>query len=538
MGDFIRLLILGVYILGTVSINRYLRSMVPLRRLSSYPQPEGQDLRILMSFIRVFLWPVLWLLWLGWGDARDFMVQGSLLLFFVGLTVLSWLPWLVWIRFLDLFDAITGIGGGLLLVVPLVMYTLNAPMSLLALLPPALFAILPPLMVQLVLFTLGPDLLPLRPEYIKEHRRDIMAWYTALVLGHFRPTWAVENGKIVTRLEGDRFNGLGPSWVIPEPHNVVVLTSGSAITAVDGPEPFLTEGDMPFEVLDLREQIRGERVRARTSNGIELDVPISTIFRIQGSEHVRLGDPWPYRKGSAYTALFSAEVDDSTASPIEGRKPRPWDRLPLDLAKAHVRRRLAEYHLDDIFPVRPELDLERGTLPRAAISGEVRQEVANSLDRATIELSADMVEQLGDEMIARGVTIVGGSIGNRIVPVDPKIVKQRVEVWKAKWMARAMQRQAQAEAKRYELLERSRQAVLEEMLRTLAREHERSHGQDPQKTAALLAVRLLDTLDQIAHEAGIQAMTPESSRDAVRLIRQRVMAQTEILERSTGGGQA
>jgi len=512
--------------------------MVPLRRLASYPLPEEQASRVLSTFTQVFLWPLLWFLWIGWGGTQNILAQGFLLLFFAGLMVLSWLPWLVWLEFLDGFSAFMIGVFDVVLVAPFVVYGIAMRMPFLFLLLPALFAVMPVIMVQLVLFTLGPDLLPLRPEYIKQHRRDIMAWYTALVLGYFRPTWAVENGKVVTRLEGDRFNGRGPSWIIPEPHNVVVLTSGSAITAVDGPEPFLTNGDMPFEVLDLREQIRGERVRARTSNGIELDVPISTIFRIQGSEHVRLGDPWPYRKGSAYTALFSAEVDDATPSPIEGRKARPWDRLPLDLAKAHVRRRLAAYHLDDIFPVRPEFDIERGTLPRAAISGEVRQEIAKSLDQFTLELGADMVQQLGDEMIARGVTIVGGSIGNRIVPVDPKIVKQRVEVWKAKWMARAMQRQAQAEAKRYELLERSRQAVLEEMLRMLAKEYERVRGQDPQKTAALLAVRLLDTLDQIAHDAEIQAVTPESSREAVRLIRQRVMADTEILERSTGGGRA
>ncbi len=540
MGDIIRLIILVIYITLTIAINRRLRAMTPLRRLQSYPEPEAHAPLVLKNFVLVLLWPLLWLMWWGWGNA-GLVSFIALLLFFAGLTFLSWMPWLVWTGFLDVFSAVllgilsAGLTAPAVLIATQLIPTQAMALSLLL---PALFAVLPMLWAQLVLLTMGPVWLPLRPEFVRKHRREIATWYTALVMGYYRPVWAIENGKIVTRLEGDRFNGRGPSWVIPEPHNIVVLTSGSGITGVDGPEPFLTMGNMPFEVLDLREQIRGERVRARTSNGIELEVPISTLFRVQGSENVRLGEPWPYRKGSAYTALFAAEVDGTNDSPIEGRKARPWDSLALDLAKSHVRRRLTEYHLDDIFPVRPELDVEKLGLPRATIASDVRQEVVGTINRIVPDLTAEMVQQLGDDMVSRGLAITGGGIGNRIVPVDPQIVKQRIEVWKAKWMARAMQRQAQAEARRYELLEKARQSVLDELLRTLAKEYDRVHTQDPQKTSALLAARLLDTLDQIAHDTQVQAVTPESSREAVRLIRQRVMAQTEILERNTGGKQA
>lgn len=532
IADVIRLLALAGYIIGTVLINRRLRTMT-FELSGRYPEPEERGLLVIQRVSTVLLWPVLWLLWIGWWDGEVGFIP--LVIFMAALTLLSWLPWLRWTGLLGTAETVLYALVGLMPVLGIAVLKLMLGASFLALLLPALFAVLPPLGAQLVLLTMGPDLLPFRPEQVRRHRRDIMAWYMGLVLGFFRPTWVVENGEAVMRLNGNQFNGSGPSLVVPEPHTAVVTTTGSMITGVQGPEPFFISGEAPFAVLDLREQIRGERVRARTSNGIELEVPISTIFRIHGSENVRLGEPWPYRRGAAYTALFAAEVDPTTTSPIEGRRARSWDSLPLDLAKAHVRRRIANYHLDDIFPVRPDVDLDKITLPRLAISGEVRREVSDTLERVVPELTSEMLQSLGDEMAAKGVAIVGGSIGNRIVPVDKSVVQQRIEAWRARWMRRAMLRQAEAEAERYRLMEKARQRVLQDVLQKLASEHERLRALGPQKSAALLAVRLLDTLDQIANEAEMEAYTPEASRNAIRLIRQRMVAQTEILERSTGG---
>lgn len=540
--DIIRTIILIVYIIGTILIDRRLKAKT-FTLSKHYIEPEERGLEVVAQVSFALLWPLLWLMWIGWWNlplydnpvinfALNVLV---LLIFFASITVLSWIPWLRWTRVLGVLDTVVFGLLSALLSLFIAVLALAIHRSLLHVLLPALFAVLPSLSAQFTLFTLGPDLLPLTNDQLKYNRRNVMAWYTGLILGFFRPTWVVENGEAVMRFKGNQFNGCGPSLVIPEPHTAVVMSSGSAITGVQGPEPFFVNGEAPLDVLDLREQIRGERVRALTRNGIELDVPISTIFRIHGSDAVRLGEPWPYRKGAALTALFAAEVDPSQQSPIEGRKTRSWDQLPLDLAKTHVRRRIAEYHLDDIFPVRPDVDLDKAPLPRLAISGEVRAEVSQTIERVVPEVTEDMLAKLGDAMGSKGVAIIGGSIGNRIVPVDSSIVKQRVEAWKAKWMRRAALRQAEAEAKRYELMEQARQGVLRDVLQVLAHEHQRLRSLDPQKMSALLALRLLDTLDQIANVSETQPFTPESTRTAVRLIRQRVAAQTEILERETGG---
>lgn len=535
--DIVRFLILGVYFVGTTVINHRLKAMTFTLR-SSYPEPEERGLLVVAKVSFILLWPLLWLMWLGWwnpptvGPIIGFV---ALVIFFASLTLLSWIPWLKWT---DIMTAAETVFWGLLsagtslLVTALALLFKIPPLHILL---PALFVILPSLSAQFTLLTMGPELLPFHEDLSKRNRKSIMAWYTGLLLGFFRPTWVVENGEAVMRLKGNQFNGSGPSLIIPEPHTAVVTTTGSAITGVQGPEPFFVNGEAPFEILDLREQIRAERVRALTRNGIELELPISTIFRIHGSDAVRLGEPWPYRKGAALTALFAAEVDPSQQTPIEGRKARSWDQLPLDLAKTHVRRRIAEYHLDDIFPVRPDVDLDKVPLPRLAISGEVRSEVSQTIERVVPEVTEDMLAKLGDAMSSKGLSIVGGSIGNRIVPVDPSIVKQRIETWKAKWMRRAALRQAEAEAKRYELMEQARQGVLRDVLQVLATEHQKLRALGPQKVSTLLALRLLDTLDQIANAGETQPYTPESSRTAIRLIRQRIAAQTEILERETGG---
>ncbi len=534
--DIIRFLILGLYVVGTVLISQRLsRLTFALRK--RFPEPEERGLIVVRKISGVLLWPLLWLLWFGWWAPEGLWGLGfiMLLVFFISLTVLSFLPWLHWTGIVSTGVALLiGIPALVLLVTDLVV-AVSTHITFLHILAPALFALAPSLMVQFVLLDLGPELIPLIPEERGKRRKEIASLYTALILGFFKPIWAVENGEIVTRLAGNQFNGSGPSLVMPEPHTAVVTTTGSMITGVQGPEPFFINGEAPLAVLDLREQIRGERVRALTRNGIELEVPISTIFRIQGSEGVRLGEPWPYRRGAAYTALFAAEVDPSEQSPLEGRKTRTWDQLPLDLAKTHVQRRIADYHLDDIFPVRSGVDLDKAPLPRLAISGEVRAEVAQTIERVTPGVTTEMLQALGDEMAAKGVAIVGGSIGNRIVPVNPEIVKQRVEAWKARWMRRATERQAEAEANRYTLLERARHTVLRHVIQELSKAQDEVAKLDPRRRSNLVALRLLDILDHIANSEEAESLTPEAPRTAIRLIRQRFAAQTEILERETGG---
>ncbi len=107
------------------------------------------------------------------------------------------------------------------------------------------------------------------------------------------------------------------------------------ITRVAGPGAILTQrGEVPFRVVDLRDQTRSVTVSAITRDGIEVRVPISSAFRIQrGSRQISLGTPWPYRaQRDVLQALFAEEVDPSGRGPLDAHTAHPWEDPPIKLS--------------------------------------------------------------------------------------------------------------------------------------------------------------------------------------------------------------
>ena len=370
----------------------------------------------------------------------------------------------------------------------------------------------------------------------------------SLVLGFFssvpKTTWFVEDGKVHRRIDGNSGRGIGPGLLVTEPENVVVLKMGSRITRVAGPGAVLTQrGEIPFRVVDLRDQTRSATVSAITRDGIEVRVPISAAFRIQrGSRQISLGVPWPYRaQRDVLQALFAEEVDPSGRSPVDAHTAHPWEDLPIKLSAHKLEQAVSFYSLDQLYggitdakaarvPRDPQYELlKTHRFVETSLGLSKDRQLGDRLCRQTIGKTVRRSVQ--QALAPRGLEIAGGGVSGSIEPVSRAITEQRVEAWKSRFMAKVMDWQESIERKRVAALGKMRQDADSKMTSGLIAEmSKRLKDVDGAAKRELVAYHVLDRLIGMARSSEVQRMLPESALPALEKV-------FKNIERDAGGGE-
>ncbi len=330
----------------------------------------------------------------------------------------------------------------------------------------------------------APALLPLAPDQEGAYRK-VLNYFYGYLSPLPRPSWVVVDGVAEKRIDGNVFDGYGLGLVLTEPHTIVAFSDGSKIRGVEGPGTVFTgPGQDVLSVMDLREQIRPNKVECLTRDGIKVTVPFSPIFRIDpGSEPVTLRRPWPYRRAAAFEVLFSQEVDPTNKTPLDASHSNPWDDLPGRTAPRLVQQVIGAYRLDELYATK-----DPDKFPRSSLGKAIR-------------------ERLVQEMQPKGIKVTAGGVGNSIMPVDSAVIRQRVETWKASWMQRIMQNSAKMHGEELEKWERVRSTARTEFLLKMTKQVKEFQGRDENFSAKLMAIRLLETLDDMARGPQMGAMS-------------------------------
>ncbi len=357
-----------------------------------------------------------------------------------------------------------------------------------------IFVLFPPLVAVMVLLVGGEEVIPLAPDE-KQRMRKALQLLTGFFSTYPKPSWVVEDGEVKTRIKGSSFYGVGPGWLMTEPENVVVLKSSTTLTRVAGPGIVLTAPrESPYKVVDLRNQFRVTRTKVMTRDGIEVSSPISSLFRVHSGnkkldlESLKQQQPWPYRDPQdIFQLVLAEEVDPTGKTPLEAYQARPWDEVPLQVAINQLKQVVAQYSLDEIYSLNPTT----GMLTRSIIAGKVREHV-----RETVE--------------PLGLEILGGGVGNKVVPLNEGVVKQRVEAWKARWVNKILEWQTVAEVKRLDLLTKVRSKARTDLLSGLL-EKTNTMLADPDKAGDVIAYHLLESLIHMAQDPRVQPMLSESA---------------------------
>jgi len=488
----LRFIILLGYGIGSYFLQRYFQRNPP-ECSESYVFPERRPALVLLRIAGPLLGPILGFMWM---DLAPFTPILTILLFITLPLVFVFLPWLWRAKLMSLltFLIYAMMLFFLILFTALIWLLLGGKLDLthmLVLLPMLIFMLVPPAFAVFLFNLWAPEVLPLTKKEQQEHRKEAQQLLTSFFTTYPKPSIVVVEGETQTRVKGNAFRGSGPGLVITEPENAVVLRSGYEIKGIIGPGTVFTDkAQVVCNVLDLQRQFRSTKFEALTRDGIRVRVPCGSAFQIDsGQNTLQIGEPWPYRKSAAYSALFSGEVNPEGKTPLDAHEADSWKDIPLQMATHRLQQMIANLSLDDLYSTK--LD-PHATLTRITIGKEARELVK---------------KELGD----KGIQIIGGGVGNKIVPVDPEVTKQRVETWKARWIQETMRNKGAAEVKHLETMERIRSKVLNELILSLVQQADTLAQAGEEISGTLITLRLLERLEDMAHDPNVTPLLTDST---------------------------
>ncbi len=496
MTTFLRFLFLIGYAIGVYFIHRYLRAHPP-KFDGEFVFPESRPFKASWYMGLPLLWPLLALFWLNQPPTSPGLL---IYLFIIVPPLVIFLPWLwYWgVRppfVVLLFTAL------LLLVLPLLitatLFLIDGVRITIGVLPMLFFMLAPPAFMLLLVYLWGPQILPLSPEEQRAHRGDIAKLFAAFWTTFAKPSIVVVNAEAQTRVAGNPFLGIAPGLLVTEPENAVILRDGSKIAAIMDPGVHFvgyTSANLVHEVLDLFKQFRSEpKVEAITKDGIHIHVPISSIFSIGGVRPPeKPGESWRYHKSAAFKAFMAQEVNPTGRTPLDAHQVRSWKDIPLQTVIPYLKQRIAGYTLDELYGAK---EPSSPKLLRIVLGQEMQTYTKAQTTRSGIEVS-------------------GGGMGNKVSPVDHKVVEQRMDAWKARKTHESLVRKGQIEATYLTQLGRVRSKMLEEILQQIKRHAQELENVPTEKRDSMLkmmsAVRLIETLDAIARDPAVEPLLPET----------------------------
>lgn len=505
----IRFIVLALYVAAYIALRTYLRDHPP-RFAGKYVYEFERLEHALVRMWGLLLWPLPGFLWIGMMPIPALIIAS--LSIFIPLSI-----FLIFFKVAGVLESasksimgkvgawlIPGLSIGITLLTFLVLLIYSfPPLQFLVFLA---FVTFPPLLAVGLLMWAVRDLIPAPPEQ-PQRTQHILQVFTAFFTTFPKPSWIVEDGQVKTRIKGNTFFGVGPGWLMTEPENIAVLKGGTDIKRIAGPGVIFTEPtESPHQIIDLRNQIRITRIDAITRDGIEVNLPISSLFRVHpGDKKIALKslaqqEPWPYRnKRDIYQIVFAEEVDPTGKTPLEAHQIRSWDEIPIKAAMNRVKQVIPEYSLEQLYSVVPgtaavdpetgRADPTTGKLTRTAIGLAVRANVIAA------------TEPLGFE-------ILGGAIGNKVVPVNEDVVKQRVEAWKSRWISSVLDWEAEAQSKHLKDLAKIRSEARVKLLTQILHKTS-SRLDDTDNASRYVAHHLLENLLHMARNSQVQEMLPE-----------------------------
>jgi hypothetical protein len=284
----------------------------------------------------------------------------------------------------------------------------------------------------------------------------------------------------------------GPGIVITSCDHTAVISTGTRITQVLDPGlSFTGLNESIAEIMDLRFQLRAFPVKARTKDGIHIEVMTSVPFRIQaGDDFPEMGKSFPFRKSEVLNVVRKQPIDRSKEKQGEIRM---WDEQVSIVAPQVVRRIISRYAFDDLCaPYQPQRD------PRQEIIKELRQ-------------------QLKDELAELGIQALGGGISN-LLPVDTRLLQQRIDNWQAEWARRMTAETGRGEAEYIRLVESARAQAQAEMIRTISEGFERA-GAARETTPEMIALRFIEALEKMIQSPAVQQALPPGQAETVDAMR-------------------
>ena len=316
-----------------------------------------------------------------------------------------------------------------------------------------------------------------------------------------RGPWLTEEEKLIERLDGDLYGSFmaGPGIVLTGCDQAVTLSTGQKFKGAKGPGIVFTDmSDTVANVIDLRPQLRGFPVEARTKDGIAVRVFTFTPFQIgTGDQKPELGKGFPYRTSDVFKAVHAQMVEHTDPSQVEPDKlkHRKWYDLPEIAGERIVRDIISRYEFDELYaPL--ELYDDFSQHPRAKIGKELAERLEGILPKW-------------------GLQRVGSGISN-LMPADEQAIEQRIEAWRLEWTRKITHRQAEGQFKRLHKIEQARAQTQIDFILDIGKRFEELRTADDVVPLKDFVLYFIKVLEKLARMPTLRPFLPEDTDSLIQ----------------------
>ena len=301
-----------------------------------------------------------------------------------------------------------------------------------------------------------------------------------------------------TRIQGTFTRRLPfPGLIWTKSHQAVGITSGTEFRRVAGPGVvYMGRMERPFQVIDLRSQLRSSKIDVVSKDGIKFKAIVFTAFRIDPNrwDAATYGSLWqlnPNLQGAKnpdqnqgsfpYSGLRVEETMRKTSTKAAGDAVIFWDQWVLNVVEDEARKNISQKTLDELW--RPANDT-RG---------------ANALDIISNQIKANTELQIR----AAGILLFAARIVNFEFTtgkgeIDP-ISKQQIATWGAEWERRRTRIMDEAQAQSDQSQQEARAYAESLLLNSIAEGLQKTQEINPNLPRYVIAVRFLSALQDYIH---------------------------------------
>lgn len=314
-------------------------------------------------------------------------------------------------------------------------------------------------------------LLLLWKSYFTGGVRDMTAWYdsAAIMATPDRPPVAPS------------FDILG-TGVLPA-HEAVAIVRGTSYVRADGPGLiFLQPGERIAQVIDLRPQVRRQKLTVNSRDGIPLDTSITVTFKVRSpaappdDEALRQDQerqPYPYDRDAIFYLHYISTVG-------EDDEVRPWTEQVAAQAATMLVSEMGRYSLDELTG-----------------GGSMRVDDARRAIRQRLE----------EQYLPMGIQIISVSIGNLQPP--PEVMEQRLANWEAEWEAKTHEELVTGDVEAQRLIMQARKRAQVDIIESLVQSIESMHADENAELRDLVMMRIFEVMDQAVTDDSVRAIIPQ-----------------------------
>jgi regulator of protease activity HflC (stomatin/prohibitin superfamily) len=336
------------------------------------------------------------------------------------------------------------------------------------------------------------------------------SWKRFIVFAAY--TWGLQFPMIVidghawkkpeTRIPGDfTWDYPVPGLVWTKAHQVVAITSGTKFKRLDGPGlAFTGKMERPFQVFDLRLQLRTNEIDVVSKDGVSYKARVFTAFRLdpetwdkttyeklrrtnhllRGADklsHTQGSFPFSHQRIQATLGVTSSKAGSTDALIY-------WDQWVLNVVENSARKVLSQKNLDELW--RPAKD----------------EKFANALDGIANEIKDAAfltIRSVGIlPIVARVVNFRFDDLSKES-PTD-NISMQQLTTWGSEWERKRANilSEAQAEAERSQ--QEARAYAESILLNSIADGLQKAKDMDPNLPRYVIAMRFLSSLQDYIHK--------------------------------------